>query len=91
MRSQNPAIGIDLVEIKRAKLFYKEHKDVLGSFLRKEEARAVRESARPYETLAGILAAQEAVFKARGHSRKSVHLTVFKNEKYVVACALGHS
>ena len=65
MRSEKfPALGIDLVEIKKADSFYKKNKSNLASFLRKDERDALRESSRPHETLAEILAAKEAVFKS---------------------------
>lgn len=59
-------LGIDLVEIKKAKEFYREHKTRLGSFFSDEEMAYIRESKKPHVNLAVLLAAKEAIFKSKG-------------------------
>lgn len=97
-----PAVGIDLVEIKKAKSFYRAHRKKLRKFLRPEELAVIQKSQRPHVALAAILAAKEAIFKTQRRpwmglsgfktTRLSNSLvSVTKNKKYVVACALGHS
>ena len=55
---------MDLVELEKAKRFYQSHKKRLHTVLNGEEVSYVRKSKRPYEKLAILLAAKEAVFKA---------------------------
>ena len=57
-------LGIDLIEIKKARRFYRAHEDRLGSLFSKKELRTIRRSKKPYERMAVLLAAKEAVFKA---------------------------
>ena len=57
-------MGIDLVEIKKARLFYRNHKKSLASFFSPEEAKYIRRGENPPVNLARVLAAKEAVFKA---------------------------
>lgn len=59
-----PRLGVDLVEIQKAKDFYRAHRDRLKDWLAPEEISYIRESRKPYESLAVLLAAKEAVFKA---------------------------
>ena len=61
-------LGVDMLEWKKAKAFYKAHRGDLESFLAPTEAAFVHTSRRPYESLAMILSAKEAVFKALGIS-----------------------
>lgn len=56
-------LGVDLIELKKARSFYREHKDRLGSFFSPKEVVFIRKSRRPYEGLAVVWAAKEAVFK----------------------------
>jgi len=70
-------IGIDAIELKKAASFYKIHQDRLDSFFVKKEADFIRQSPKPHESLAMILAAKEAVFKA--FSLPWMGLTGFKN------------
>ena len=60
----NALIGTDLIEFKKAAFFYHAHRDRLDIFLIKKEADFIRQSPKPHESLAMILAAKEAVFKA---------------------------
>ncbi|MBI2095219.1 MAG: 4'-phosphopantetheinyl transferase superfamily protein [Candidatus Omnitrophica bacterium] len=57
-------LGIDLVEIKKARVFYRNHKKRLRSFFSPEEAEYIRRGEDPPVNLARVLAAKEAVFKA---------------------------
>ena len=59
--------GIDLIEISKARSFYRRHVRRLGSFLSQNEIAYVHgQAGRPYERLAELLAAKEAVFKTHG-------------------------
>jgi len=62
--SNLPPLGIDLIEIKKAKSFYAANQRYLGSFFSDREIRYIRGGKRPYVKLAVLLAAKEAVFKA---------------------------
>ena len=57
-------LGIDLVEIKKAKSFYILHKNRLATFFSGEEISYIEKNKKPYEALAVLLAAKEATFKA---------------------------
>jgi len=57
------SVGIDLIEFKKAKSFYRAHRDALNSFFSREEAGFIRQSSKPHESLAVLLSAKEAVFK----------------------------
>jgi len=59
-------LGVDLVEFKKAKAFYGEHRNRLDTFFDGGEIRLIRQARRPYESLALLLAAKEAVFKSLG-------------------------
>ena len=59
-------LGIDLVELRKAQLFYRRHRKQLHSFLTSRETSFIRKNQKPYERLAVILAAKEAVLKAIG-------------------------
>ncbi len=61
-------LGVDMFEWKKAKTFYKAHREKLGSFLCSAEVTYVETSNKPYQALAMILSAKEAVFKALGVS-----------------------
>jgi phosphopantetheine--protein transferase-like protein len=56
-------LGIDLIEFKKAKSFYRAHRDALSSFFSIEETGYIRQSPKPHECLALLLSAKEAVFK----------------------------
>ncbi len=58
------SVGVDLVEIPRARAFYRSHSDRLESFLSRAESTRLRASERPERDLAELLASKEAVFKA---------------------------
>ena len=72
MQPQNPrrskalfiSNGVDLIELQKAKKFYRAHKDGLDSFFNDKEILYIRKSKRPHEALAALLATKEAVFKA---------------------------
>ena len=59
-------LGIDIVEVKKAKSFYAAHGHNLASLFFPDEVRRIRRSKAPHETLALFFAAKEAVFKAMG-------------------------
>jgi phosphopantetheine--protein transferase-like protein len=61
-------LGVDMLEWKKAEAFYKTHREDLDTFLSSTEAAFVQTSRKPYESLALILSAKEAVFKALGLS-----------------------
>ena len=61
-------LGVDMLEWKKAKAFYKAHRKELADFLFPTEAVYVESSRKPYESFAMILSAKEAVFKALGVS-----------------------
>ena len=92
-------IGVDLIEMKKIKAFYRLHRDRLSSFLKPYEMNLVRRSLSPERTLAEILAATESLYKAgsRGKRRsgfENIRLTpallkekilFIKNKRFVVA------
>lgn len=95
-------LGIDLIELKKAKDFYKRHKSCLKSFFTKEEISYIGNNPAAYRRLAEILAAKEAAFKAsgktwmgpRGFGKKlpekiDLKIVFIKNKKYVVAQCVG--
>ena len=57
-------LGVDLVEYKKAKIFYTEHRNRLKNYFDKSELSFIQKSLKPYEALALLLAAKEAVFKS---------------------------
>ncbi len=57
-------LGVDLVEYKKAKKFYTAHQNRLESFFAPSEVRRIRRASKPYQSLALLLAAKEAVFKS---------------------------
>lgn len=79
-------LGIDLIEIKKAKAFYNKHKNRLSSILSSEEARFVQKGPRPHENCAMVLAGKEAAYKALGGLKSNladfqdVSLSVYKNK-----------
>ena len=80
MKSKSPlcfSLGVDLVEVKKAKSFYESHKGNLDFFFTKREILKITESRKPYEKLALYLAAKEAVFKALKNSQ--VGMLSFRN------------
>ncbi len=66
IRASQHWIGVDIVEWKKAKVFYETHRERLGSFFPAPERRFIEKERKPYEALAMIFAAKEAVFKALG-------------------------
>ena len=61
-------IGVDILEWKKARSFYREHRKRLGQWLTREERSFVEGRPKPDEAFAMIFAAKEAVFKAIGSS-----------------------
>ncbi len=62
-----PFVGVDLVELKRAKVFYRAHHSRLDAYFNEEEIAFVKRARRRgHERLAVLLAAKEAAFKASG-------------------------
>jgi phosphopantetheine--protein transferase-like protein len=57
-------IGIDILEIKRARFLYKTYQKKLKRYLSQEELSYIRSSRNKVEAFAAILALKEAVFKA---------------------------
>ncbi|PIU40431.1 MAG: hypothetical protein COT00_01705 [Candidatus Omnitrophica bacterium CG07_land_8_20_14_0_80_50_8] len=58
------AFGVDLIEIKKARRFYRSHKDRLNSFFSPREITFIHKNKNPHENLAVLLASKEALFKA---------------------------
>ena len=77
--ASNFSLGVDLIELRRAKAFYLAHRGRLPVFIRK--------SKRPVETLAFYLAKKEAAFKASGKSR--FQFSYFRTKKYVAVSCVG--
>ena len=81
-------LGVDLIEIQRAKLFYKNHRKNLKSILNQEETEYL-ESGNRHERLAVLLASKEAVFKAIDGSRSGINtfqdIQIFPNNKFSFA------
>lgn len=57
-------LGVDLIEIREAKNFYRTHKNHLASLFSDKEIRFIQMSKKPHESLGILLAAKEAAFKA---------------------------
>ena len=73
--------GVDLIEIKKAKRFYKAHKNRLDSFFSLREIAYIKTGERPHENLAVLLASKEAVFKVI--PRLGAGLTAFREFEMV--------
>lgn len=63
-RAARAFLGVDVVEYRKARLFYARHQNRLGDYFAKNEVTMIRKSRKPYESLALLLAAKEAVFKS---------------------------
>lgn len=59
-------LGVDILEWKKARAFYRIHKDRLGQWLSDAERAFVESRPKPHEAFATIFAAKEAAFKAIG-------------------------
>ena len=77
--AQPMTLGVDLIELKKAKTFYLAHRKRLPAFIRR--------SRRPVEALAFYLAKKEAVLKASGNS--SLRFSFFKTKHYVAVSCVG--
>ncbi len=75
-------LGIDLIELKKAKGFYLAHKDHLDSYFSPEEIAYIQQCRKPHENCAVLLAAKEAAFKAL--SRLGTGLVVFRNIEIIL-------
>ncbi len=94
-------LGVDLVEYKKAKAFYDEHQNRLKDFFARSEISFIQKSHKPYESLALLLAAKEAIFKSAdlpwmgaegfrkirvlSRSRPVSKLSFIKSKDYVIA------
>ena len=98
------SLGVDLIEFKRVKSFYKEHRASLGLFFDRWEVAYVQNSRKPYVALAELLGAKEAVYKALGGCVrelrvvsgkqekiffKGLQISFFRNKKYLVVKAVS--
>ena len=61
------SIGVDLVELKKARAFYARHRSRLSMLLSRREMAYLSRSKKRSECLALLLAAKEAVWKKEGH------------------------
>lgn len=68
MKLESLSVGVDLVELKKAGIFYREHRSHLEAFLNAYELRRLKRSSNAIRSLAEILAAKEALYKADGCS-----------------------
>ncbi len=59
-------LGIDAVEFKKARKFYRTHRSRLTEFFSPNEVSYIEKNNKKEENLATLLAAKEAVFKAKG-------------------------
>jgi phosphopantetheinyl transferase (holo-ACP synthase) len=75
----NISLGVDIIELKRAKAFYLAHRDRLPA--------AIRNHKRPVEALAFYLAKKEAIYKAQHKSR--LRFSYFKTNKFVAVSCVG--
>lgn len=64
MSARGPRLGVDLVEIRRARQFYQIHGPRLGSLFDTSEISFIRSQRVPHVGLAQLVAVKEAVFKA---------------------------
>lgn len=89
------SLGVDLIEFKKAERFYRSHRRRLSGFLNPKEISYIRRHPNPHESLAELLAAKEAVFKAlrlpwMGRSEfKDIHIIPEKDERLSFKLA-GH-
>jgi phosphopantetheine--protein transferase-like protein len=59
-------LGVDILEWKKARSFYRAHGERLGAWLSEAERDFVETKTKPHEAFAMIFAAKEAVLKALG-------------------------
>jgi phosphopantetheine--protein transferase-like protein len=76
-RISSAYLGVDLIELKKAKSFYRACKKRLSSFFSDTEIGYIRRSKKPHESFAILLAAKEAAFKAL--SQPGVGIAAFRN------------
>ena len=97
-------LGVDLIETRKARSLYRNCRRDLESLVSREEAVSIRKSSKPHEKLAEILAAKEALFKARRAADAGLlafrdirlkrrpqdwKLTYQKTKDYVIAQCVG--
>ena len=102
--SRSAPLGVDLIEMQKARSLYQNCKHDLESLVSREEAASIRKSRKPHERLAAILAAKEAFFKAKHGSatgllrfrdiqlKRRPHdlkLSFRKTKDYVIAQCVG--
>ncbi|MCG3177212.1 MAG: hypothetical protein MOGMAGMI_02180 [Candidatus Omnitrophica bacterium] len=63
-RTATPSLGVDLVELPRARRFVREHASRLNGYFHPSEIRILNEHRDPARGAAVVLAAKESVFKA---------------------------
>ena len=66
-------LGVDILEWKKARAFYRAHRDRLDSLFTSAERDLILRSRRPIEAFARIFCAKEAVFKATERAWLGVH------------------
>lgn len=65
-------LGVDLIEIKKAKEFYETHGGRLADLLTENELRFLKKSKKRYDHFAMLLSGKEAVYKALGGPKSRV-------------------
>lgn len=64
MSPHRSRLGVDIVELKKARKFYDRHKERLATYFSGQEIAYVNKGQKKYQRLALVMAAKEAVFKA---------------------------
>ena len=86
-------LGVDLIELNKAKFFYRSHKQRLNSLFSGKELSYIRKSKKPYESLGVLLAAKEAAFKALPPSETGIadfrNIEILTNSKDGFQCRLA--
>lgn len=100
MKPSHP-LGVDILEWKKARAFYRTHSARLNEWLNADERRFVENKNKPHEAFAMVFAAKEAAFKALGkecglvpvssrvfkvEGRPRLEVTVHRHRRHVVAC-----
>lgn len=66
-------IGVDILEWKKARAFYRAHRDRLSSLFSDAECGWIHRSRRPSDMFARLFSAKESIFKATGASWMGAH------------------
>ena len=77
-------LGIDLIELNKAKKIYRSHKQRLDSLFSDKELSYIQKSRKPHEAFGVLLAAKEAAFKAL--SPPGTGIASFKNIEIYPEC-----